>query len=697
MRNLFVSFNLGGYFDHPDPEQFNQHWVTSLVRIAHSTKVPFIAIHFQELGGKKKKVELIEPFIEVVHTRMVKEGYWSSRMFTHLDVKSDFTALGSIFYILNSELSNYQIWNFKEERFSLASETSSLTPIDLFQSYCQHVRISFGDAKARKGYLHTRWMIQGMSLPLNLVNVHLVHDESNIVATVDSFPSGYAIRRLRALNTILNNLTSMDSNSYLFLFGDFNFRLNLNHFVPWLAEMETKRRAKANYDSAARQLKDWTENRIRKSLKQQSICVDTNEKKASFSDIFGQSVELSDKYNDINAPSFKEIMKNFEDISSGTKFPTRNGQNGDNDSKYMLLFAMSSLSQTVLSPTITPSSSHLTPQTKVDNGANLWQSIKSFFGFSSETRSTMRPVSISISPEEVENIRFLFDFIDTNHDGKLSAVELCHCLYRFCGFRFTNDEMKQVIKIIDFDKSGDLDFTEFLTLMNTIASVTEKPKSPSDILFIDVANNEVTPFPTGSPKMDDNDICTNIQQPAHLAIEKKDPVKDDYFKVIRDEFKSISLKDKKFIFPLTQTLVNCAEFRLLVKHFDNELSLFNDYRAQSNLPLLYEMDVAFPPTYPLQKDRTTDDIMEYSDLRCPAWVDRVLMNKASRDNILSSAKSSSEDLIELEETLKSSAFDLLGIDPKCRLSAESGNFYAALNPHSFVSDHCSVILFVNLT
>ncbi|XP_065585023.1 inositol polyphosphate-5-phosphatase A-like isoform X2 [Artemia franciscana] len=56
-----------------------------------------------------------------------------------------------------------------------------------------------------------------------------------------------------------------------------------------------------------------------------------------------------------------------------------------------------------------------------------------------------------------------------------------------------------------------------------------------------------------------------------------------------------------------------------LKH-DAELRPFKDW--------LYELEVNFPPSYPCQEE---SDVVRYLPTRCPAWCDRVLMNRKARE------------------------------------------------------------------
>ncbi|XP_075437162.1 inositol polyphosphate-5-phosphatase A-like, partial [Ascaphus truei] len=79
----------------------------------------------------------------------------------------------------------------------------------------------------RKGYMRTRWQIHNRTF--DLVNLHLFHDASNLVSC-DQSPSVYSANRRRALNYVLSRLQD-NSQFPFFLFGDFNFRLDLKNLI----------------------------------------------------------------------------------------------------------------------------------------------------------------------------------------------------------------------------------------------------------------------------------------------------------------------------------------------------------------------------------------------------------------------------------------------------------------------------------
>merc|ERR1711956_89281 len=94
---------------------------------------------------------------------------------------------------------------------------------------------------SRKGYLRTRWKFSSESV-IDMVNIHLFNDNSNLTSMASTYPSVYAHHRKRALDYVigricnkLNGTTSTNSNHNFFIFGDFNFRLDNQSVVETIS------------------------------------------------------------------------------------------------------------------------------------------------------------------------------------------------------------------------------------------------------------------------------------------------------------------------------------------------------------------------------------------------------------------------------------------------------------------------------
>jgi hypothetical protein len=69
---------------------------------------------------------------------------------------------------------------------------------------------------------------------LDLINIHLFHDDSNLLTLQN--PSLYSTNRKKAMDFVLERYSMQCSNqndkaALLFIFGDFNFRLNSDSFL----------------------------------------------------------------------------------------------------------------------------------------------------------------------------------------------------------------------------------------------------------------------------------------------------------------------------------------------------------------------------------------------------------------------------------------------------------------------------------
>ncbi|VVB07636.1 unnamed protein product [Arabis nemorensis] len=64
----------------------------------------------------------------------------------------------------------------------------------------------------------------------------------------------------------------------------------------------------------------------------------------------------------------------------------------------------------------------------------------------------------------VDELRTVFEYIDTNSDGKISGEELQSCV-GLLGGALSSREAEEVVKVSDMDGDGFIDFDEFVKLM----------------------------------------------------------------------------------------------------------------------------------------------------------------------------------------------------------------------------------------
>lgn len=249
---LLVTANVGSLFE--DPENLQKIWLREFYQTVQTQKPHFVALHCQEVGGKNYEASMahVDCFVkELLSSEALKE-YSRARVYLDENYKSQehFTALGS-FYFIHDSLKNIQQFDFKAKKFrkvvgrETCTETLEHTPTLEKEKFPQDY---FPESKwSRKGFIRTRWALADCAF--DLVNIHLFHDASNLVACERS-PSVYSGTRQKALGYVLDRITDQRHERLpYFLFGDFNFRLDSKQVIESLcstATMQTVRAADTN-------------------------------------------------------------------------------------------------------------------------------------------------------------------------------------------------------------------------------------------------------------------------------------------------------------------------------------------------------------------------------------------------------------------------------------------------------------------
>jgi len=235
---LLLTSNVGSMFE--EGHEMIEAWLASITSVVSKYKPKIVCIHCQEVGGKDFNVShpLLESFVEKFLALKVLENFDRGRI--HLDNDSDdislFTALGTL-YMFHNSLPTIHSWDFVDRAYSPVTdrqvffqdfrESTCLLRIKYPKSYFPEERYS------RKGYLHSRYLIG--SKPIDLLNIHLFHDASNFTAK-DS-PEFYSEKRRNALKYVLNKLKTDYPDLHknpMYMFGDFNFRLNTKDVIEYL-------------------------------------------------------------------------------------------------------------------------------------------------------------------------------------------------------------------------------------------------------------------------------------------------------------------------------------------------------------------------------------------------------------------------------------------------------------------------------
>ncbi|XP_064630080.1 inositol polyphosphate-5-phosphatase A-like isoform X2 [Lineus longissimus] len=239
---LLVTANVGSIFE--DPDRMLKMWLNEFMGCISRLQPDFIAVHCQEVGGKnyEESMQFVNDFIKSLLASDELECYDKGRVFLDEDFTAadKFTALGSIYFVHES-VKDVQIWNFEKHGFvpvdgkEVLSGNIESVPI---KEKAKFPKEFFPECRwSRKGFIRTRWMLNNSVF--DLVNIHLFHDASNFVS-MESSPSSYVNYRQRALEHTLNRLEN-DSleNVPMFMFGDFNFRLDMYHLTKRLTDKTT--------------------------------------------------------------------------------------------------------------------------------------------------------------------------------------------------------------------------------------------------------------------------------------------------------------------------------------------------------------------------------------------------------------------------------------------------------------------------
>ncbi|XP_051759292.1 inositol polyphosphate-5-phosphatase A isoform X2 [Ctenopharyngodon idella] len=229
-------------------------WLREFFTTVHMYKPRFVALHFQEVGGKDYMVNMghAENFFWTIESSSEMADFDRVCVYvdSHFKAVDSFTALGSMYFIHKS-LKNIQQYDFNVKEFKAVSGhnkyVGSLEGVTTMEKE-KFPKNFWPDFKwSRKGYMRTRWIIHNQGL--DLVNVHLFHDASNLIAC-NASPSVYSANRKKALRYVINRVAD---NSYsplpFFLFGDFNFRLDTLSLVQNLsmsADIQTVKKDSSN-------------------------------------------------------------------------------------------------------------------------------------------------------------------------------------------------------------------------------------------------------------------------------------------------------------------------------------------------------------------------------------------------------------------------------------------------------------------
>ncbi|XP_029016678.1 inositol polyphosphate-5-phosphatase A [Betta splendens] len=234
---LLVTANVGSLFDNVGKIQ--SEWLQELYKTVHTHKPQFIGLHFQEVGGKDYTANMdhAENFFRSINSSVEMKEYDRARIYVdnQFQAEDSFTALGSMYFI-HKTLKDVSQYDFNAKDFRPVSGrdvyVGSMSGVATVEKE-KFPKDFWPDFKwSRKGFMRTRWIIRNQGL--DLVNVHLFHDASNLIAC-ESSPSIYSANRRNALRYVIDRMSGSSCVPLpLFLFGDFNFRLDTLSLVEHL-------------------------------------------------------------------------------------------------------------------------------------------------------------------------------------------------------------------------------------------------------------------------------------------------------------------------------------------------------------------------------------------------------------------------------------------------------------------------------
>lgn len=230
---LLISANTGSCFEGGDLEH---DFLSLLHEQVNSSNADLVAVHFQEMCGKEWKTRDVKVTCEEFSSKLCAglSGFWCpGTMFYPPTGPKDnsFTALATILFVRRPLVvtDRFGLFDFKTQCEVPISSLEDSSDLSAFIHHEAFPNSDFPEIKAgRKGYLHVRVFLDGT--PIDLINLHLFHDASNVLAFTDGHPSTFAKARKRALQHVLRQVSGA-GDSRIFMFGDFNFRLDLQRVV----------------------------------------------------------------------------------------------------------------------------------------------------------------------------------------------------------------------------------------------------------------------------------------------------------------------------------------------------------------------------------------------------------------------------------------------------------------------------------
>lgn len=203
-----------------------EHILAEESRVA--APIDIVVLHLQEVGGKKYNRAFLNHLSSVIQQCTPYAGSWCSGLI--MPDENDgitFTAMATCFFVAPRVADVCSILSFRHRTF-IALSDGPVQWVGNRRALFHGAKFS-GAGSSRKGFLLTSLRV-GFQI-FNFVNVHLFHDADNSVAAAES-PSEYALKRVDALVEMAAEIAPVTKvEDPLFVFGDFNFRLDVGRVV----------------------------------------------------------------------------------------------------------------------------------------------------------------------------------------------------------------------------------------------------------------------------------------------------------------------------------------------------------------------------------------------------------------------------------------------------------------------------------
>ena len=191
-----------------------------------------VVMHLQEIGGKKFSASFNAYLSSRVPACYPSAAWCSGLLMETSEDEALFTAIGTVIFVSPRVKDFTSILSVRHRTF-VPIQDNPLSMVESARSLFHGAKFSNAE-KSRKGFLLTSLRVGFKTL--NFLNIHSYHDADN-AAAASSSPSPYAKKRLDSFKEALSEvLPVIHRDDPLFLFGDFNMRLDAKRVLQHAKE-----------------------------------------------------------------------------------------------------------------------------------------------------------------------------------------------------------------------------------------------------------------------------------------------------------------------------------------------------------------------------------------------------------------------------------------------------------------------------